>query len=76
MSKFQELVAAELIRARAKHPDSERSFHGAYGVLFEEVDEVWDLVRSQKPAQEDLLRELVEVAAMAERFAEETLSVL
>lgn len=76
MSRFQQMVTDELDRSRAKHPASQTSYHGAYAVLLEEVDEVWDLVKSQKPTEEDLLKELVHVAAMAARFAEETLSVL
>lgn len=70
---FQELVAAELLRARSKHPALQTTLHEGYGVLLEEVDEVWDLVKSQRPDPLNLLKELVHVAAMAQRFAEDQL---
>lgn len=73
MSRFQELAEAELARARTKHPTPQTSYHEGYGVVLEELDEVWDLVKSQRPDKTSLLKELVQVAAMAQRFAEDQL---
>lgn len=68
---FADLVKAELEKARTKHPGNQHSPHESYGVLQEEVDEFWDLVKSQKPSKEDMLKELVQVSAMAQRAAED-----
>jgi NTP pyrophosphatase (non-canonical NTP hydrolase) len=73
MTDFQKWVEKELARARSKHPEKQTSLHEGYGVLLEEVDEVWDLVKSQAPSKDSLLKELIHVAAMAQRFAEDQL---
>jgi hypothetical protein len=71
---FQELVAKELQRAREKFPPI-HSRHEAYAVMREELEEFWELCRKWKgePAIGDrkLLRELVQIAAMAQRSAED-----
>lgn len=72
MSKFQEMVAAELVYARQKHTwPQPPSIHHAHSVLLEEVEEFWDEVRAQKPDRNRVLRELIQVGAMAQRAAEE-----
>ena len=71
MSNFAELVAKELLKARTKHPGKQRSVHEGYAVILEEVDEFWDLVKAQLPAKADMLKELVQIAAMAQRTAED-----
>lgn len=71
---FAELVKKELERARLKHPGTQNSLHEGYGVILEEVDEFWDLVKSQNPNCADLLSELVQIAAMAQRTAEDVVS--
>lgn len=70
-----EAVAAELERARAKH-GAMASAHEAYAVIREELDEFWDLVRGQVTKRdcsrsEDMVHELVQVAAMAQRAIED-----
>lgn len=70
---FQEWVATELTRARSEHPALQTTLHEGYAVLLEEVDEVWDLVKSKRPDPTNLLKELIQVAAMAQRFAEDQL---
>lgn len=72
-ASFQRLVADELTSARKKHPGKQNSFHEGYGVLLEEVDEFWDEVkkRSSKRIPAKVLAELVQVAAMAQRTAED-----
>lgn len=69
---FSELVKGELADARLHH-GSMASLHEGFAILLEEVDElkaeVW-----KKPAQRrksDVLAELVQVAAMAQRMAED-----
>lgn len=69
---FHELVAAELNKARTKHPTTYYpSAHYFYGVIAEEVDEFLDLVKQQKPDKEHMLKELVQIGAMAQRAAED-----
>lgn len=70
---FPELVKTELNRARSKHPGEQRSLHEAYAVILEEVDEFWDLVKSQKPDPNKVLDELVQISAMCQRAAEDVL---
>lgn len=69
---FQDLVERELEQARKQHGPI-TGCHDAYGRLLEEVDEFWDEVKLK-----DCLRnpgrmraELVQVAAMAQRAAED-----
>jgi NTP pyrophosphatase (non-canonical NTP hydrolase) len=66
-------MIAELARARAKHPRKQASFHEGYAVLLEEVDEFWDWVkkRSSQRNSKKMLEELVQIAAMANRTAED-----
>lgn len=68
---FAELVAAEINGARAKHRGV-NSPHEGYAVIQEELDEFWDLVKSQAPSGYELLLELVQTAAMCQRTAEDT----
>lgn len=71
MTPFLHKVALELLRAREKHTPPINSPHEGYAVILEEVDEFWDLVKSQRPDPAKLLEELVQIAAMAERVAED-----
>jgi len=72
MSIFQTLVFHELESARAKF-ERMHSAHEAYAVILEELDEFWDQVRLRDSARsrERMLNELVQVAAMAERAADD-----
>lgn len=70
MSAFAKLVVKELARARFKHPTPQQSAHEGYGVMLEEVDEVWTNVKRDS-SLEEMVAELVQVAAMAQRFAED-----
>ena len=79
MSKFAELVAKELENARSKHPGGMHSAHEAYGVILEEIDEFWELVKTDAITKNTLyyegsrqtLSELVQIAAMCQRAAED-----
>lgn len=72
MTPFIHHVALELMSARAKH-EPIHSLHEGFAVLLEEVDEfkalVWRQTKDRDPAE--LLTELIQIAAMAERIAED-----
>lgn len=76
---FNEMVDAELARARDKFPEPAHIPHNwtrgmiahyFYAVIKEELDEVWELVKSQHGSTDEMISELVQVAAMCRRFAE------
>lgn len=71
--EFADLVAAELGDAREKFPTGMRSSHEGFAILYEEVDELWDEVRAKQGdrSPSKMLTELVQVAAMAQRMAED-----
>jgi len=60
-------VLEELGRARAKFQPFPSEHHG-YAVLLEEVDELWEEVRSKDATPENVRAEAVQVAAMGLRF--------
>lgn len=62
-------IIAELERAYAKHGAEQWGRHEFYGILKEEVDELWDDIKSDAP-QETLEKELIQVAAMCLRYFE------
>lgn len=70
---FPAAVALELERARLAHPN-QRSVHESYAIILEELDEFWDEVRKRKPDPADLMREIVQVAAMCQRCAEDVIA--
>lgn len=70
MKPFHELQAAELESAKSKHPPL-KSAHEGYAVILEELDEVWVHVKTKQPDYRAMRRELIQVAAMAQRMAEE-----
>lgn len=73
MKNFLNLVSAELDRARAQHKTPLHSLHEGYAVILEELDEVRAEVFRKSSAQDRtrLLTELVQVAAMCMRTAED-----
>jgi hypothetical protein len=74
MMQFQTSVAIELQKARSTYRPM-ASAHEGWAVLREEVDELWDEVK-KKPSQrnvQDMYKELVQVAAMAQRMAEDVI---
>lgn len=72
MTSFPQLQAAELHSAQSHHPPL-KSAHEGYAVILEELDEVWALVKLKESKRDyiKLRAELVQVAAMAQRMAEE-----
>jgi hypothetical protein len=67
------LVDGELWRARRQHPQPFNSAHEGYAVLLEEVDELKAEVWNRKRDPKALLKEAVQVAAMAQRFIEDVI---
>lgn len=63
------MIKDELDRAYVKHGAESWSRHEFYSILLEEVDELWDDIKADKPL-EDVLKELVQVSAMCLRYAE------
>ena len=62
-------IGAELDRAYAKHGREPWGRHEFYGILKEEVDELWDAIKADAP-QAEVLAELRQVAAMCFRYYE------
>lgn len=73
MTPFLHQVALELMRARSKHDTPINSPHEGYSVILEEVDEFWAMVKMQTKDRDpaEMLTELIHIAAMAERCAED-----
>ncbi len=83
-AKFAFKVRRELAMARGESPlyTSEKqrkghaklnSAHEAYAVILEELDEFWEQVRMKREVRDPaaMLTELVQIAAMAQRAAED-----
>lgn len=62
-------VGQELERAKTKFPAHLNSHHEGYSILAEEVDELWDDVKSDN--HDHSFVEAVQVAAMAVRYVAE-----
>ena len=56
-------------RAEGLYPTF-NSYHEGYGVLLEEVDELWDAIKAHKgcKATPDMVDECIQIAAMVGRF--------
>jgi NTP pyrophosphatase (non-canonical NTP hydrolase) len=62
-------IREELDHAYSKHGKKPWSRHEFYAILLEEVDELWETIKKDMP-QEELLKELTQVAAMCFRYVE------
>lgn len=60
-------VSNAVLKVAAKHGPNYNSYHEMYGVLLEEVDEVWEEVKRKQQSQDAVGRELLDVAAVALR---------
>lgn len=60
-------IEAELAKAREKHAPM-NSAHEGYAVILEELDELWDEIKKQKPDPAKCRKEAIQVGAMAARF--------
>lgn len=69
---FPLAVAEELRSARSLHGPITGT-HDGYGRILEEVDEFWEQVKLRKELRnrKNMFRELVQIAAMAQRTAED-----
>jgi hypothetical protein len=67
---FQDLVIKELERARGLYPGI-HSTHEALGVILEEFEEFKDEVKKKQIDKTKMLAELVQVAAMCQKSAED-----
>ena len=69
---FTALLADELARARQGHPGI-NSHHEGYAVILEEVEEYWQEVKKKSSQRNPsyMLDELVQIAAMCQRTAED-----
>lgn len=76
MKSFIEQVADEVASAKAAFPPF-ASEHEGYAILLEEVDELWDEVKVNQKLRDypKMFRELVQVAAMAQRMADDLVSL-
>jgi hypothetical protein len=72
MSEFLKLVEEELTKARGQHAPL-NSAHEAYAVILEELDEFKAEVWKKRALRDraNMLKELVQVAAMCARTAED-----
>lgn len=59
-------IVAEYMRAKLKFPKNLNSRHEGYGVLKEEVDELWDDIKNDNI--EPGYKEAIQVGAMALRY--------
>lgn len=64
-----ELVFSQLDRAYEKHGAEQWGRHEFYGVLKEEVDELWDAIKGDLP-MEEVVAEALQVAAVVFRYLE------
>jgi hypothetical protein len=71
-SPFHKLVKAELVKVRNMN-NKIKSYHEGWAILFEEVDELWEEVRKKSTNRDkkNALLECVQIAAVAQRMAED-----
>lgn len=62
-------VQSEVERAYGKHGSDPWGRHEFYAILKEEVDELWDAIKRDEPA-ESVEKEAIQVAAMVLRYLE------
>lgn len=68
-TRFLRAMMEEIDRAYAKHGTEPWTRHEFYGILIEEVEELFDAIKGDLPT-EKLLEEMIQVAAMCLRYAE------
>jgi NTP pyrophosphatase (non-canonical NTP hydrolase) len=62
-------IGQELDRAYSKHGNAQWGRHEFYTILKEEVDELWDAIKSDEP-QARVVEEALQVASMVFRYLE------
>lgn len=63
-----EHVKNEVLRAKEKYPQNFNSPHEAYGVIYEELDELWDEIKAKDFDVSKAQKEAIQTAAMLFRF--------
>jgi hypothetical protein len=66
---FFKVVEEEVERVYRKHGRDLWGRHEFYGIIKEEVDEMWDAIKTNK-SDDSLAAEIIQVAAMCLRFLE------
>jgi len=71
-TRFAQALRRELAVAREHHPKM-ASLHEGWAIILEEVDELWEIARLRKESREpfNIAKELVQIAAMAQRTCED-----
>jgi len=65
-------ILDELASARTKHPGKFNSSHEGYAVILEELEELWDEVKTQSGGNKaNMKTEAIQIAAMAIRFIQD-----
>lgn len=72
MKHFTDLVAYESLRAHQVHGPI-HSLHEGYGLLIEEVDELFEEIRCKNPDRSKLATELVQIASICHRIHDDLL---
>ncbi len=67
--EFVERMCQELEHAYQKHGRAQWSRHEFYGILKEEVDELWDAIK-QDETQLSVMQEAMQIAAVVLRYYE------
>lgn len=67
--EFDERVNEEVNSAEFKHGYAKWGRHEFYGILLEEVDELWETIKKNEP-RDRLEAELIQVAAVCLRYFE------
>ena len=67
--RLLDAIEGELDRAYATHGAEPWGRHEFYGILKEEVDEMWDDIKGDAPLN-DVAKEAIQVAAMCIRYIE------
>ena len=62
-----QLIMEELESARERYPNM-ATCHDGYGIILEELDELWDIIKSKEQSREMMAGEAIQVGAMAARF--------
>jgi hypothetical protein len=72
MRTFERLQSDELSKVRARGLSC-KSWHEAYGLILEELDEFWEEVRKKTSKRDRMgaLKELVQISALCQRAAED-----
>lgn len=68
-SNIYNAIDAELASAYSKHGNASWGRHEFYGILLEEVDELWDEIKGDKNL-DYVAKEAIQVAAMVIRYLE------